>query len=124
MKRNADLLLVLMLLALACGCASRQSQQAQVAAAHQAGLDAAFDLMEQSGIAVIRMDGPFLRPVILWRDGLTLAQALVEAGYQPAVAPARILLQHGPVVEPVESARLLAGEDVPLRPGTIVRALP
>lgn len=113
-----------LLLVLLWGCASRQDQKAEIAAAHQAGQEAAFDLLQQSGIGVVRMEGPFQRRVILWQDGMTLARALVQAGYQPAEAPARILLRQGREVDWVDSARLLAGEEVPLQPGAVVHVEP
>ena len=106
------------------GCASRQSHQAEVATAHQAGVEAAFEMLHQSGIAVVRMEGPFLRPVILWHDGLTLAQALIEAGYQPPAAPTSIFLQLGREIETVDSSRLLAGEDLAIAPGSVIHARP
>jgi membrane-bound lytic murein transglycosylase B len=113
-----------LLFALVCGCASRQRHQAEVATAHQAGVDEAFEMMLESGIRVVRMEGPFLRQVIPWHDGLTLAQSLIEAGYQPAGAPTRIILRDRIEVKQVEAARLLEGEDMALTPGTTVHVFP
>jgi hypothetical protein len=111
-------------LVLLCGCASQTRRQAEIDAAFQAGQEAAYELMGQSGIPVVRMVGPFQRGVILWRNDLTLAEAFLEAGYQLEKAPSQILVHRGRNVQPVNASRLLTGNDVLLDPGITVRVVP
>ena len=77
-----------MLLCLAlCGCAGKSKSQAKVRHAYLAGERAAMvqmqQQMQQPGNPQVRILGNTVKnPALVWSEGLTLAQALVDAEYQ------------------------------------------
>ncbi len=65
--------------------------------------------------------GDVRNPRVPWRDGLTLAQALAEAQFTHDWNPRLIAVTRGGQVYPVNSRRLMRGQDNPeLEPGDIV----
>lgn len=81
-------------------------------------------LAEQEARGVVRIMGPVRLPVVEWRDGLTLAQAIVEADYTPSGNPKAIILHRQGVRIPIEPALLLVGKDQPLEPGDMIEIQP
>jgi len=106
------------------GCASGEHKPSKAQTQFAAGQEEAFALLQRSGIYVVRMVGPFQRPVVLWREEMTLAQAILDAGFLGQDAPTQILIQHGLIMERIAPARLLQGEDVPIQPGDVIHILP
>lgn len=70
------------------------------------------------------MIGPVRRPVLHWRQDLTLAEAILEAEYLFEPDPRTILIRRGSIVIPIDPARLLQGEDFALLPGDQVEIRP
>lgn len=65
--------------------------------------------------------GPVRLPVLPWRLGLTLGQALVDAGYTGATDPTELtVIRNGRSIR-VDPQQLLSGQDVTLLPGDSVR---
>ncbi|MCS7089285.1 MAG: hypothetical protein RMN51_05995 [Verrucomicrobiota bacterium] len=73
---------------------------------------------------VVWMIGPVRRPVLHWRQDLTLAEAILEAEYLFEPDPRTILIRRGSIVIPIDPARLLQGEDFALLPGDQVEIRP
>ena len=113
----------LMLLGLA-GCASGKHRSKTAQTQFAAGQEEAFVMLQRSGIYVVRMVGAFQRPVVLWRDQMTLAEAILDAGYLAQNPPAQILIQRGLAVQRIAPETLLKGEDVPVEVGDVIHVLP
>ena len=100
------LILVLAFALVASGCASSKDKQSDEARGHFiAGQEEAFATMQRSGILLVRLIGPFQRPVILWQPEMTLAEAIVDAGYLENQDPSQILIQRGAEVFDVAAAQ-------------------
>lgn len=106
------------------GCASNNRKPTEAQVQFAAGQEDAFAMLARSGIYVVRVVGPFKRPVLPWHEGLTLTQVILEAGYMEQKDPAQIIIQRGPAAEPIDPSRLLTGEDVPVQAGDVIHVLP
>jgi hypothetical protein len=106
------------------GCATDRHKPTAAQTHFAAGQEEAFALLQRSGIQVVRMIGPFQRPVLPWRSGMTLAEAILESGYLDEKPPATILIQRGPAAVPVDPTTLLQGGDVPIEAGDAIHILP
>ena len=107
------------------GCASdRSDQQTEAQRQFLAGQDEAFAILERSGVPVVRVAGPFERPVIQWQEDMTLAQAILAAGYLDNRDPGQIIIQRGPTALNIDPAILLQGEDVQVQSGDVIHVLP
>lgn len=73
---------------------------------------------------VVWVVGPVRWPVLDWRKGLTLAEAILMADYLPATDPSAIILHRGSIAIPIDLARLLDGEDWALLPGDRIEIRP
>lgn len=81
-------------------------------------------MLQQSGIDVVRIVGPFERPVVQWRPEMTLAEVILVAGYLDPRDPAQIFIQRGPTALTVDTGALLSGEDIPVESGDVIHVLP
>ena len=106
------------------GCASNKRKPTEAQVQFAAGQEEAFAMLTRNGIYVVRVVGPFKRPVLPWHEGLTLTQVILEAGYMEQRDPAQIIIQRGPAAEPVDPSSLLGGEDVPVQAGDVIHVLP
>jgi hypothetical protein len=68
--------------------------------------------------------GPFERPVVQWRQKMTLAQVILTAGYLDTREPGQILIQRGSGAFPVDPGTLLSGKDVSVEPGDVIHVHP
>ena len=105
------------------GCVTKAKAKAQARAAYLAGQQDAMARMQQQTAVQgpsISVRGPVRNPVIQWKEGLTLRQAIVDAGYEGASDPISIYVLHNNVTTRVDVNRVLNGEDVPLQPGDVV----
>lgn len=89
-----------------------------------AGQEEAFNMLERSGIAVVRVVGPFQHPVVTWREGLTVSEVILEAGYLETRDPTQILVQRSGTVMAVDPESLLLGRDLAVESGDVVHVLP
>src|SRR5690242_5144991 len=79
------------------GCVSKSKAQARTRRAYLAGQQQALARMPHgvdpsSSAPTIAFVGPVKNPVLIWSPDLTLAHALVEAGYEGATDPAAIII--------------------------------
>ena len=141
MKTGFCLLLPLLLTFAISGCSSGSS--AQLRDAYQAGYRAgqqdarmqpqaqgqsqplsqtqALPQTPQPSQQSVMIVGPVRNPVIPWRLGLSLAQAIISAGYAGETDPSEILIVRSGTARRVDFSQLLAGQDVPLMPGDTVQ---
>jgi hypothetical protein len=111
------------LLIFPCGCVSKTKAKAQAKAAFLAGQQesagrAKLAEMSAGNVTII---GPVRNPAVSWSEDLTLAKAIVAAGYVPANDPRQIVIIRNGEAIMIEPKRLLAGEDVPLLRGDVLQ---
>ncbi len=103
------------------GCVTKTQANAQARQAYLAGQQQAMQMnkMDQARGPSVTFIGPVKTPVIPWMQGLTLAQAVVAAGYQ-GPEPTDIIIVHNGQGRRIDPNTLLKGEDVPLEAGDVI----
>jgi hypothetical protein len=114
------LLLVLFQGVILTGCSNKAAQDAKARAAFQAGQQQVLQRMQQGAQVNITVLGPVSNPIVTWSNDLTLAKAIVTAGYNGRTDPKEILIHRNGQSIPVDPQTLLNGEDVPLQPGDVI----
>src|SRR3954462_9570811 len=93
------------------GCASKAKDQAKLHRAYLAGQQATMaqmqQRMQQAPDPQIRILGAVKNPVLIWSDGLTLANALSDAEYEGQTAPSEITIYRSNQVLHVDPQRIL-----------------
>lgn len=112
------------LLVCAAGCATKTEARKQAEAAFQAGQRQAQLQLYESRFPVVTVIGPVRNPKLDWTADLTLARAIVAAGYQGLGDPRLIIVRRGNEEVRVSPRQLLAGEDWPLQGGDHVEIVP
>ena len=110
---------VLLLTFICAGCVSKATAKAQAQAAFLAGQQQAFRQQQVAGMSVT-IRGEVTNNIVPWTTGLTLAQALVAAGYFGPEPKDIIIVRAGRAIR-VDPQQLLKGEDVPIQPGDLVQ---
>jgi hypothetical protein len=105
----------------AAGCVTKSKAKADAQAAYIAGQQQAMMRMSQPQTPVVTFIGPVRNPMVQWSEGLTLANAIVAAGYQAPKDPAQIMIVRKGQAIPVDPKKLLDGEDIPLVAGDLVQ---
>jgi hypothetical protein len=105
----------------AAGCVTKSKAKADAQAAYIAGQQQAMMRMSQPQTPVVTFIGPVRNPMVQWNEGLTLANAIVAAGYQAPKDPAQIMIVRKGQAIPVDPKKLLEGEDIPLVAGDLVQ---
>jgi len=72
----------------------------------------------------VTVNGPVRRNSLPWKEGLSLSQAILEAGYIPVGQPATIFVVRAGIAYHIDLQTLLSGRDMPLQPGDIVQLNP
>ena len=103
------------------GCVTKGKAKAEAQAAFFAGQQQAMIRMSQPHQPVVTFIGPVRNPTVLWREDLTLAKAIVDAGYDAKVDPRQIMIVRNGQAIPVDPKKLLEGEDIPLVAGDLVQ---
>jgi hypothetical protein len=104
------------------GCTSDSKAKSQARAAYLAGQqEAMFRLQQQSRNPSVTIIGNVQNPTIPWTSELTLAKAIVAAGYMSRRDPSQIFIVRNGQAIPVDAKQLLNGEDVPLESGDMVQ---
>ena len=103
------------------GCVTKSKAKAEAQAAFLAGQQQAMIRMSQPHQPVVTFIGPVRNPTVLWREDLTLAKAVVAAGYEGKVDPRQIMIVRNGQAIPVDPKKLLEGEDIPLVAGDLVQ---
>lgn len=105
------------LLCLACllafalaGCTTKSKARAQAQSAFIAGKTAAEEHARQAQTMVF-VRGDVRNPTVPWKEGMTLADAILAAGWRGLRDPRRVLVTREGQTVPVEMRTLLRGED-------------
>lgn len=106
-------------LLLAAGCVSQEQSREEVRKAYEAGLQQGRKEAEMRSTHVL-IRGPVQRSAVAWREGLTLAQAIVEAVYTAPQDPVAISITRGNRIIPVDLNELLRGIDIPVEVGDLI----
>lgn len=101
-------------------CVTKSKAQAQARAAFEAGRQQAMDQMRQQQSPAVTMIGKFQNGIIPWTEDLTLAKAIVAAGYS-GPDPTEIILVRNGAGRTIDPQKLLGEEDAPLKPGDVVQ---
>lgn len=104
-------------------CTTKTNAKAKAEAAFMAGQQQAWTQLQRTRPNSVRVLGPVRQSVLEWTQTLTLAEAIVVAGYQ-GPNPRTIVVYRGGQAIPVDPKRLLAGEDIPLQAGDTVEIRP
>jgi hypothetical protein len=86
-----------------------------------AGQQQAMMRMSQPQQPVVTFIGPVRNPMVPWSQELTLAKAIVAAGYDAKADPRQIMIVRNGQAIPVDPKKLLEGEDMPLVAGDLVQ---
>lgn len=114
-------LCLLLLLALALsGCVTKAKAKADARAAYAAGQQDMLRRLTLARSPTVTINGEVRTPIVPWTEDLTLAKALVAAGYYGRSDPTEIIIFRAGQVTRVDPKQLLTGEDVPLQPGDVV----
>jgi len=80
--------------------------------------------IDQMGAPAVYFVGPVQQPVVLWREDLSLAEALLEAGYKSQFSPHAIRVTRQRRTYNVDVQRLLRGTENPaLEPGDRIEVI-
>jgi hypothetical protein len=112
-------ILILLLVSSFAGCTTRSNAKQQARAAYTQGQQQAQRMLQvRTSVTLI---GAVHTPMIPWTEDLTVAKALIIAGYYGKGTPSEILLVRNGQAQRVEPEQLLAGNDVPLFAGDLIQ---
>ena len=121
MRQVIGILLVLFL----AGCVSKKEAELKAHEAYMAGQAEAAKQWQSQQLPEVMVQGPVRNHVVPWREGLTLAQAIVEADYTGYMNPILVrVIRNGQMIEEMKGIDLLHHHDVPLEAGDIVDIVP
>jgi hypothetical protein len=106
---------------LAAGCVSQAKAREDVKKAYLAGQGEAMARMQRNLGQSVIIQGQVRQSFLPWTRELTLAKAIVAAGYYGPEDPKEITIIRNDEEVPVDMQRLLSGEDYPLAPGDTIR---
>lgn len=109
----------LVALIIATGCVSQESVRQQTKQAYEAGFKQG-QLAAELKLTHVFIRGSVQQPTVRWREGLTLAQALVEAVYTSPREPLAINLTRRGRITTINPADLFSGIDPPLEAGDLI----
>ena len=101
------------------GCVTKAKADAQARAAFLAGQQQATQRLQQPLGPKVIFVGPVDNPSVPWTPELTLAKAIVSAGYHGPDPTDIIIVRNGQGTR-LDPHKLLNGEDVPLAAGDVV----
>ena len=116
------IILVAMTLA---GCVTKSKAKADAREAFIAGQQQAMAMarLQQAQGPTVTVVGQVRNKIIPWTQDLTLARAIVNAGYFGTSDPHQIVIVHDGKATTIDSKQLLNGEDVPVQAGDVVQIM-
>lgn len=103
------------------GCVSEAEARRQAEAAFIQGQIQAREARQQPPPAAVFFRGNVRNAIVAWEDGMTLAEAILEADYQGVETPRTIrITSHTGESFSVDPERLLRGEDYFLEAGDVI----
>jgi len=107
------------------GCVSKKQADLQARQAYIAGQAQAAKQWQSQQLPEVIVQGPVRNRVVPWTEGLTLAQAIVDADYTGFMNPMLVrVIRNGQIIEEMKGVDLLHHRDVPLEAGDIVDIVP
>jgi len=103
------------------GRTTKSQAKAQARDAFVAGEQAALARVAQTHKPMVSFIGPVKNPTIPWTHELTLAKAILAAGYLGSSEPTQIMIVRNAQAIPIDPKRLLSGEDIPLASGDLIQ---
>jgi len=119
-SRIALTLVALATLILSSGCVTKASARAQAQRAYLAGTQDAIARLGGAREPIITFSGQVQRQTIPWTPDLTLANAIIAAGYSANTDPERIVIHRQTQQIHIDPNDLLAGKDFILQPGDLI----
>ncbi len=110
--------------AMAEGCVTKAKAKADARAAYLAGRQEALARLPQVMGPNVNIIGPVKNAWIPWTEGLTLAKAIVDSGYEGTREPASIIIVRQGQGMRVDPKLLLQGRDVPIEAGEMIKIEP
>jgi len=101
-------------------CTTKSKSKAQARAAFVAGQQQAIARMLQPREPMVRVVGDVHNHILPWTEDLTVARAVIAAGYAGRVDPRVILIVRNAQEIRIDPRQLLGGEDVPLESGDVL----
>ncbi|MEY4385498.1 MAG: hypothetical protein RLY20_781 [Verrucomicrobiota bacterium] len=105
------------------GCISKSSSRKAAREAFQAGQARAARTAEAERNN-IKVSGPVLVPIVEWREGLTLAEAIVAAHWNAQGEPQTVVITRQGERVQLSPSESLAAAQLPLEPGDQIELLP
>ena len=107
------------------GCVTKSKAKADAREAFIAGQQQAMAMarMQQSQGPSVTVVGQVRNGIIPWTQELTLARAIVNAGYFGTSDPHQIVIVHNGQATTIDSKQLLNGEDVPVQAGDVIQIM-
>jgi hypothetical protein len=107
------------------GCESKKDARLQAQQAYMAGQQQATKQWQETHPPEVVIQGPVRNPVLPYTEGLSLANAIVDANYTGFMNPVLIrVIRNGQVVSEMKGSDLLRHQDFPLEAGDIVSIVP
>ncbi len=106
-------------------CVTRTKAKADAREAFIAGQQQAMAMarMQQAQGPTVTVVGQVRNGIIPWTQELTLARAIVNAGYFGTSDPHQIVIVHNGQATSIDSKQLLNGEDVPVQAGDVIQIM-
>jgi len=107
------------------GCVTKTKAKADAREAFIAGQQQAMAMarMQQSQGTTVTVVGQVRNGIIPWTQDLTLARAIVNAGYFGTSDPHQIVIVHNGKATTIDSKQLLNGEDLPVQAGDVIQIM-
>ena len=102
------------------GCTTNSTARARASAAYSAGQQQAYGQLQSLLAPSVSFSGNVTNPRLAWREGLSLAEAIVAADYRSVSSPRAIfVIRHGQR-NFVDPKQLLSGQDFLLEAGDVI----
>jgi protein involved in polysaccharide export with SLBB domain len=109
------------------GCVSKAAAQKKERAAYIRGQQETMMKMQQAQMQgqgpCVTVNGEVRNRIVPWTEGMTLAKAIMAAGYYGATDPVQIIVVHNGIARRIQLHQLMSGVDIPLQPGDIVQLM-
>ena len=116
-----SLIFYLVFALLAAGCTSQSKAKAQARAAFLAGQQQTLARMMQPRGPSVSILGDVRIPSLPWTQDLTVAKAIVAAGYLGSADPSLlVLIRNGEAIS-IDPSQLLSGQDLAMQPGDVLQ---
>lgn len=123
MRASVTLPTAMLCVALLAGCTTKAKSRAEAQKAYNFGQaqTAALEEAKKTGIA---FTGPVLNPVVPWREGITLAEAIIAARWAGMKDPTHVVVIRAGERVDLSPDESVAAAELPMEPGDQVELVP